>query len=115
LPTARRMRGQDVPCLFCGFAGGDCIEHLIHCPSVLAGYGEVLPCVLPWSGPVLGSRRVALADVSSISECLASVVANDLLVYAYTARQHGHSSHVVGLMRARMRTLRLRGVIEHAV
>jgi hypothetical protein len=114
LPTARRMRGSDEPCLFCLYSGGDCIEHMLHCPAILAGYADVFPFVLRWSGPNLGGKRAALALDCSISECLAFVVANDLLVYAYSARKHGHLGRAAGLMNTRLRILRLRGVIENA-
>jgi hypothetical protein len=115
IATTARMKGHAVDCLFCGMAEGDRIEHMVNCPKVLLAYSRILPQVARISGPVLGHRRVTLASEYSLHEIILYIVSNDLLVFAYHAKLHGGAGEVADLMHARMRMLRLRGVVEISV
>ena len=79
LRTAARFQGGLGPCLLCGSAEGDTVEHLIHCTAI------TLPCATAigwWNGPFFGPRRACLAAVLDDAMLAAACVINDMSAHA---------------------------------
>jgi hypothetical protein len=109
LPTSARQQGGRTPCLLCGWAEGDCIEHIVHCPALRPIVSEILPHLASWEGPVRRHLAICLqfpaADVRLLREV---ITYGDVLYAVHTRRRHMSPALPADLARARIRQTRLR-------
>jgi hypothetical protein len=106
LPTSRRFQDATLNCHLCGWDEGDCIEHYLHCEVMLAFTIKYLPSIGWRFGPVHGTRRSMLCIELSLSELIATLVANDLLVTTISViTQNNRETTPVQALSARLRAL----------
>jgi exonuclease III len=79
LLTAARFQGGLGPCLLCGSAEGDTVEHLIHCTAITLPFATAIGW---WNGPFYGPRRACLAAVLDDAMLAAACVINDMSAHA---------------------------------
>jgi hypothetical protein len=79
LLTAARFQGGLGPCMLCGSAEGDTVEHLIHCTAITLPFATAIGC---WNGPFYGPRRACLAAVLDDAMLAAACVINDMSAHA---------------------------------
>jgi hypothetical protein len=109
LSTHARMQGGKLPCLLCGWTEGDCIEHLVQCPSLAAFTSRRMPRLASWVGPALRHRAICLQIPSSSTQLLREIsVFADVVYTVHNHRRHGSRCPPDELAEARLRHLAVR-------
>jgi hypothetical protein len=89
LPTSRRLQDAILPCRLCGGECGDCIEHMVHCGTLVIFLCQFFPVVSSLLGPNLGVARSFLNRELNQNELIATVVGHDLLTQCISALHLG--------------------------
>jgi hypothetical protein len=107
--TPARMQGGSHPCLWCGWAAGDRVEHMIHCQSLTVFLQRHCPHLFVQPGPILRNRIFSL-----VTPLMSDMLLRDVCVFAcilyhvYNSVRHGAKSTPIDLAEARLRQLRVR-------
>jgi hypothetical protein len=109
LPTSARTQGGRSPCLLCRWVEGDCIEHLVQCPSLNDSLQRWLPLFATRLGPVYRHQALCLQFPASNLQLLREVVLfGDILYTVHTRIRHHSPSSPGDLAVARIRQLKVR-------
>jgi endonuclease/exonuclease/phosphatase family metal-dependent hydrolase len=112
LATPARMQGASQTCPFCGWAGGDRVEHLIHCSALVSFTARQCPDLHSRPGPVLRNQAMCFAIPNMSRPLLRDVaVFGEVLYFCYNAFKHGARQVIPSeLAHARLRQLQIRHV-----
>jgi hypothetical protein len=112
LCTAARLQGAESPCLLCGWPAGDCVEHLVHCASLVSFVQSSCPAIFRHQGPALRHRVLCFAVPSMSTHLLGDVVVFcDVVYFIHNSRRHcSNGPSPAELATARLRQLELRHV-----
>jgi hypothetical protein len=108
LLTARRIGGSSSDCIFCGWTGGDAVEHLAHCPAFGPATRSLFPRLAQWEGPIRRPVALCLLIASDPTLVHEAVLFGAGLYYVHNMFRHGHCACPGDLLRARIRDLRTR-------
>jgi hypothetical protein len=111
VPTAARMKGGEKPCLLCGWAGGDRVEHLVQCDALSPFLARHCPNIFLQQGPVLRHKALCLITPGISDDLIREVCLHcSVLFYVHAQLRHGATSTPLALAEARLRQLQTRHV-----